>query len=277
MSVQTFHPSPVDQSATNWAVAARIVSAFAPHAQTTPDMTVVLDAGALFNGTVLTEMLAQNTATITAPTTNLRIDRIVVDSTTGAVSIVTGTEASSPTAPAIPLGKLPVARVVLSPSTTAITNDLITDERVLLDQTPNGSPVICLATLGGSNQPIAASTQAKVQLNTAEINVGNAFDTTSKWFKPAIAGYYAISAQVCIGLPADKVAGVMIYKNGTVVAYAQMWDAWGSASHTFATCNTIVQLNDNDYVEVYAYHTAASTQTLLGTSTQSYFTAYRIG
>lgn len=277
MSVQVFHPTPVDQSATNWAVAARIVGAFAPHAQTTPDMTVALDVGALFDGTTLTEVPAQSTATMAAPTANPRIDRVVVDSATGAVSVITGTEAATPAAPAIPYGKLPVARVALDPITTVITNDLITDERVLLNLTPYGSPVICRATLGGTNQTIAASTTAKVQLDTAEINVGNAFDTTNQWFKPTIAGYYAVSAQVCIGLPADKVAGVMIYKNGSPIAYAQMWDAWGSASHTFAKCNTIVQLNADDYVEVYAYHSSTGNQTLIGTSTQSYFTAHRIG
>ncbi|MDZ4340442.1 MAG: hypothetical protein U1B94_09570 [candidate division NC10 bacterium] len=107
----------------------RISQAFAPHEQATPNMTVRLDAGFIFSGGTLTEVAAQNSATITAPTTNPRIDRIVVDEATGTVSVIAGTEAASPTAPAITAGKLPVAQVLLQTSTTQITNAIITDER----------------------------------------------------------------------------------------------------------------------------------------------------
>lgn len=110
-------------------VLARIGVWFAPHAQSSPNMTVRLDAGFLFNAGTLTEVAAQNTGAITAPTVNPRIDRVVVDAATGAVSVVTGIEAGSPVAPAIPAGKLPICRVALATSTTSITNSLITDER----------------------------------------------------------------------------------------------------------------------------------------------------
>lgn len=114
----------------NFAVAQRFVNAFAPHAQSTPDMTVRLDAGFIMSGITLTEVAAQNTGTITAPVGNPRIDRIVVDETTGAVSVITGTPAGSPTAPAITVGKVPVAQVLLQTSSVAISNAMITDERV---------------------------------------------------------------------------------------------------------------------------------------------------
>lgn len=110
------------------AVLHRIAGAFAPHEQDTPDMTVRLDAGAIFTGIVLTEIAAQNTNTITAPSVNPRIDRVVVDAITGDNSIITGSEAAA--APDIPAGKLPVCQIALATSTTAITNDLITDERI---------------------------------------------------------------------------------------------------------------------------------------------------
>lgn len=111
------------------AVFARSGAVFAPHEQSTPNMTVRLDAGYIFAGGVLTEVAAQNSATITAPSTNPRIDRIVVDLLTGAVSVVTGVQGASPSAPAIPAGKAPVARVLLQTSSTAITNSMLTDER----------------------------------------------------------------------------------------------------------------------------------------------------
>ncbi len=75
--------------------------------------------------------IVQVTGTFSAPITNPRIDRIVVDRMTGVLSVVTGTEATSPNPPAIPTGKAPVAQVLLRTSSTAITNDMITDERDL--------------------------------------------------------------------------------------------------------------------------------------------------
>jgi len=114
-----------------FAVADRLAWAFAPHEQATPDMTVRIEAGAIFDGATLTEVAAQSTSAIAAPTTNPRIDRVVIDRATGAVSVVAGTEAASPTPPAIPAGKAPVARVSLAVGQTAIMNADITDERSL--------------------------------------------------------------------------------------------------------------------------------------------------
>lgn len=111
-------------------VMARLAGAFAPHEQATPNMTVRLDVGFVFNGQTLTEVAAQSSATITAPTTNPRIDRIHVDGGTGVVGIATGAEAASPSAPAIPAGTIPVAQVSLTVGMSQITNGDLTDERV---------------------------------------------------------------------------------------------------------------------------------------------------
>jgi hypothetical protein len=114
----------------NFRVGQRIVDAFAPHAQSSPNMTVALDAGAIFTGAGLIEVAAQNTSTITAPIANPRIDRIVCNLITGSVSVITGTPAGSPVAPAITAGNFPVAQVLLQTSSTSITNSMITDERI---------------------------------------------------------------------------------------------------------------------------------------------------
>lgn len=105
---------------------------FAPHEQATPNMTVRVDAGVIFaGGNSLQAIAAQNSATITAPTSNPRIDRIVMDRFTGSVSVVTGTEAASPSAPAIPWGKVPICQVALVVNQTSIVNADLTDERVM--------------------------------------------------------------------------------------------------------------------------------------------------
>ncbi len=118
-----------------FAVADRLGWAFAPHEQDVgspqPDMTLRLEAGAIFDGATLTEVAAQDTAVIAAPSTDPRIDRVVIDKVTGAVSVVTGTEAASPTPPAVPAGKAPVAQVALSVGQSEIVNADITDERAL--------------------------------------------------------------------------------------------------------------------------------------------------
>lgn len=111
------------------AVHSRIVGAFAPHAQSTPDMTVRVDAGALQIGATLTEVAAQSTGAITAPATNPRWDIVYIDNATGAVGVATGTEAASPADPAIPAGKTAIARVRLAVSTAAIANALLDDLR----------------------------------------------------------------------------------------------------------------------------------------------------
>ncbi|MCH8196466.1 MAG: hypothetical protein IH904_00145 [Proteobacteria bacterium] len=115
------------------AVLARLAAMFNPEAQATPDMTVHLDAGAVYDAETqtLTEVAAQNSGTITAPTTDPRIDRAVIDKATGVLTVITGAEAASPTPPAITAGKLPVAQIALVVSQSLIVNADLTDERQL--------------------------------------------------------------------------------------------------------------------------------------------------
>jgi len=101
---------------------------------------VLVDEGRAVHGDValsftsretLTEVAAQDTVAFTAPTTDPRIDRVVIDQATGVHSVVVGTEDSTPTAPAIPAGTVPVARVSLVVGMTEIADADITDERSL--------------------------------------------------------------------------------------------------------------------------------------------------
>jgi microcystin-dependent protein len=124
----TAYPLNIDAA---FAALLRLAGAFAPHEQAAPNMTVRLDAGHIFNGTTLAEVAAQSTAAITAPAANPRKDIVYVDRSTGAVGVAAGAEAASPVDPAIPAGKVPVARVNLATSTTVIANSIIDDIRNL--------------------------------------------------------------------------------------------------------------------------------------------------
>ncbi len=99
-----------------------------------PDMSVRVDAGHIWSGGVLTEVAAQTVSGFTVPSAGQhRIDRVVIDATTGVATRVAGTPATgSPSAvpPAIPAGKFPCCRVEITSSDTAITNDMIYPENV---------------------------------------------------------------------------------------------------------------------------------------------------
>lgn len=104
---------------------------FQAHAQATPNMTVRVEKGYLWNGpgSKVTSVAAQSSGTITAPVSNPRIDAIVIDVTAGAVAVVAGSEAASPSAPAIASNQIPLAFVTLGTGTSAITNSNLADAR----------------------------------------------------------------------------------------------------------------------------------------------------
>jgi len=109
----------------------RVANAFQASPKSPASMKVGVSAGYVFVDGTLTEVAQQDTATITAPVSNSRIDRIVVTRATGVVSVVTGTASASPSAPAIPTGKNPIAQVLLTSASTSITAGMIKDERAI--------------------------------------------------------------------------------------------------------------------------------------------------
>ena len=149
----------------NGIVTSRIAWAFAPHEQSTPDMTVRLDAGSVFDGMTLTEVAAQSSATIAAPTSNPRIDRVVIDRTSGVCSLITGTESASPSAPDIPFGHLPVAQVLLETTSTEITNAMITDERNFFSF-GNGQRTVDIVSAASYTYVAADQYRVKVRTNS---------------------------------------------------------------------------------------------------------------
>jgi hypothetical protein len=125
----TAYKNALDSSAANYARKAGGLSA---EAQSTPNMTVRINAGSYFSNStsILTEIAAQNITITTAPTSpNNRIDRIVFNTTTLVLQLITGTPSVSPTAPAVPSNAIPIARIQVNAETTSITNNQVNDER----------------------------------------------------------------------------------------------------------------------------------------------------
>lgn len=122
------------------AVAKRFADWFAPHqayaASPNPDLAVEIDPGYVWNGATLVEVGVQTVTGFTIPSAGQhRVDRVVVDSATGVATRVAGTAATgSPTAsaPSVPTGKIPICQVYITSADTAVTNSMITDERVVV-------------------------------------------------------------------------------------------------------------------------------------------------
>lgn len=112
------------------AAMARIGAAWHVQATEPASLSVRVLAGALWYGATLIEAPAQDLGPVTAPAADPRIDRVVLDAKTGVATIVTGTEASDPSPPAVPGGALPLARIALAVDQTEIVDADITDERV---------------------------------------------------------------------------------------------------------------------------------------------------
>jgi len=190
MTVSTFvQPDSTTQSAASYpgnvdaaiSVVKRGGDAFAPHEQTIPDFTISLDPGHLMNGQTLVEQGVQSTAAITPPSTNPRIDRVVVSNTTGAVSVITGVETASPVPPAIPSGTSPVAQVLLATTSTAITNAMLTDERDFSNFGASSGGLINVQTFtsSGTYTPTPGTTKVVVEAQGGGASGGGSAATTS--------------------------------------------------------------------------------------------------
>lgn len=129
-------------------------ASFAPHEQSTPNMTIQLDAGTIFDGTDLIVLGALSTGTITAPVSNPRKDIVYIDPTGGGgsplvyIGVETGSEGASPADPSLSAGLIPIARINLTTSTTAIANTDIDDLRGAIWDQSSGSYTDPLTTRG---------------------------------------------------------------------------------------------------------------------------------
>ena len=128
------------------AVLSRIAAQFSVSETSTPSMSLAVASGAAFRSGVVVEVDARNTPAIVAPTTNPRIDRVVINYQTDAVLVVQGTEATTPVAPLVPTGYIPLARVSLIPAMTVVTNISITDERLLATGAPSSGSLLNVQT-----------------------------------------------------------------------------------------------------------------------------------
>lgn len=111
----------------------QLAGGFIAHEASTPNMTIVVEPGRLSlptTGGLIFTTGQQTSSTISPPTTNPRIDLAVIDSTSGILSIIEGTEDADPIIPDFALNQLPICKIALSVGQSSITNADITDQRL---------------------------------------------------------------------------------------------------------------------------------------------------
>jgi microcystin-dependent protein len=132
----------------------------------------------------------------------------------------------------------------------------------------------------GATQNIAPSTFTKLNIDTVSFDIDSEWDSPNKRFQPSTAGYYVINAVT--GWNATASLGMtlilQIRKNGIVVSQWSNLIYYNSGFNQTTAINDIIYLNGStDYLELYVWQNQAVNFPILGTSSQTYFTAFMSG
>ena len=125
------------------------------------------------------------------------------------------------------------------------------------------------------NQSVATGSFTKITFDTEDLDSDGTF--ASNRFTPAIAGYYFIFALLAFDEINDGKTGYCaIYKNGShLFSGTQM--TGDNTSMAVAQVNAIVNLDADDYVEIYGFHNHGSNRNVIGNSTtESFFGGFRV-
>lgn len=165
----TGYPLAIDAAS---AVLAELAAQFAVSAQDTPNLTVAMRAGRIYQGNrVIVERAAQNSAALIAPIVNPRHDIIYIGDS-GVLGVATGVESATPVDPALIATVIPIARIRWTVGATQITNSMFDDLRpspASIDQVMQYiySNIIWSIGNGGTGANTAADARANLGAETA--------------------------------------------------------------------------------------------------------------
>ena len=132
-------------------------------------------------------------------------------------------------------------------------------------------------TKGGSNQTISTGSATKVTWSTEEYDVGGVF--ASDKFTCDVAGKYHF--YFCLKYTASALYDneVRLYKNGSLVRYANYFIAYDSGANTgrpSMQLEATLDLAASDYVEVFVHQESGGDLDIDGATTASWFTGHKI-
>ena len=133
-------------------------------------------------------------------------------------------------------------------------------------------------TKGGTNQTgVATATQTKVTWPTEEWDTGDIF--ASDKFTCDLAGKYHFYFALKLTGNVLYDNAVSLYKNGSVVRYANYFIAYDSGANTGVPTMQMeanLDLSVSDYIEVYVHQESGGDQVIDGSTTATWFSGYRI-
>ena len=124
--------------------------------------------------------------------------------------------------------------------------------------------------IGGTNTPAFSAyanadqnnnsdnTWVKLSMNTEFYDTGSKYDTSNYRFTPTVAGKYMFGASVYVdGNDTRDTTEIAFYKNGTKLFYASQ----AVDNDTKQQLTAVIELDTDDYVELYAYQGSGSNKT----------------
>ena len=110
----------------------------------------------------------------------------------------------------------------------------------------------------GAAQSIPNAVYTKIQFNTKEFDITNAYDAATNFrFQPLVAGYYQVNAEVLVSTLASPLV-VSIYKNS-----AEFKRGIQVNSVNGGVVSSIVFMNGTtDYLEIFAYQASGAANAL---------------
>lgn len=125
----------------------------------------------------------------------------------------------------------------------------------------------------GTNQAITTSTDTKVQIDTEVFDNDGVFDHATNYrYDPQEAGLYNIFGAAMIrALGSDKRMYAGIWINGSEIARLGDTTGGSATSYQQVAGNLILELDNNDYAELYVWHNHGSNRDCYAAQKWTYF------
>lgn len=122
-----------------------------------------------------------------------------------------------------------------------------------------------------ASQTINSGIWTSINLNVVDFDYNTEFDTTTHKFTAKQAGLYSVvgfmhfkNTQVV----ADKICGVMVKKNNVSIGETLVHTA--SADYAASSFGTLVELDVDDYIDLWVYHNFGAAKQVTGGPTGQY-------
>jgi hypothetical protein len=128
--------------------------------------------------------------------------------------------------------------------------------------TVGSSAAPAFAAYGSALTSVTSAVLTKINFDTKSFDTNTNYSTINSRFTPTVAGYYQFNSYVIGPLAASGIILSSFYKNGTRVADGSNILLSNSANVTSQNSAIIYCNGSTDYVEVYGFQTAGTTQSI---------------